>query len=141
MAAQRESPLLLTPREVITCGEDSVKRLGCLLSSTKRHTFAILVQKSNKVANVFFVFSALLIRGRVIKDRISNSIAYRLCLILSISCFGLSKMAAVFSLQVVLVALLLCAAMHCAALRDKNCLCKWNSQMLLNFTSKLPSNH
>ncbi len=40
-------------------------------------------------------------------DRISISIAYRLRLILSLNCFGLSKMAAVFSLQVVLVAMLL----------------------------------
>lgn len=107
MAAQRENPPLLTPHVVITCGEDLVRRPGCLSSSTKRHTFAILVQKSIKVANVFFVFSALLIRGRVIKDRIFISIAYRLCLILSLNCFGLSKMAAVFSLQVFLVATLL----------------------------------
>ena len=43
----------------------------------------------------------------MIKDRIFISIAYRLCLTLSLNCFGLSKMAAVFSLQVFLVATLL----------------------------------
>lgn len=44
-------------------------------------------------------------RSRVIESEIFISIAHRLLFDL-IFCFGLSKMAAVFSLQVVLVALL-----------------------------------